>query len=141
MNSIDFQKGSGLILNDILIPGTNTANWEDLARRLSGKNVSVTITNELPLNANLLDIGPKFAGFNVSYDTACAYLQNAQFKSRVYSWKLLVPLTVACGRVVTQGSISDYLTKNGVVVIVSRSHAEPLSFTFCYAYGDEDAEY
>ncbi|AWN08800.1 hypothetical protein MLDJOKPK_00213 [Salmonella phage SPAsTU] len=134
MNNLAFTKGVGLILNEAIIPGTDTANWEALVLRLSGKKVNVCVTNELPLNGAMAAAGPDFAAFNVPYDTASSFLQSCHFTSRVWSWKLLGRLSTAAGRQVSQGSLPSSITNQTVAIVVSAGSDAPLNFSFCYAY-------
>ncbi|AFQ96693.1 hypothetical protein G173_gp148 [Erwinia phage phiEaH2] len=139
MNKIAFEKGTGLIVNEVIIPNTDNAAWEHLALRLNGKKVSVTLTNELALNGNLANAGPEFAAFNVPHSTGVCFLKNAYFASRVYSWKLLAELNKSVGLNAKQGVPNDHIANHGIVIVVSRVAGEELAFSFCYAYGAQDA--
>ncbi|QVW55247.1 hypothetical protein pEaSNUABM29_00207 [Erwinia phage pEa_SNUABM_29] len=139
MNNLAFEKGVGLIVNETLIPGTDSANWEAMVLRLSGKKVSVSVTNELPLNGAMAQAGPEFAGFNIPYSVASSFLQNSHFTSRVWSWKLLGRVSEAAGREVKQGSLPSSIANQQVVLVVSAGQDDPLNFSICYAYEAEHA--
>lgn len=137
MNNIAFEKGVGLLLNNTIVTGTNNANWEALAQRLKDKPVKIVVTSELPLNGTMADCGPMFAAFNVDYDCGSAFLQNAALRSRLYSWRLLGPVSKAAGQMVNQGTPMSGVEDQTIAVVVSRATGQ-LNFAICYAYREEE---
>lgn len=139
MNKLVFIKGSGLVLNDVAIPGTDNANWEALVLRIGQKPVSIVVTTEVPLNGSMANCGPEFAAFNAAYAIGSAFLQAAELRTRVYSWRMLGPLSRAVGRKVEQGSPVYGVEDSVLAVVASLGSETPLNFSFCYAYEAEHA--
>ncbi|HCJ8476738.1 TPA: hypothetical protein NV700_004782, partial [Escherichia coli] len=73
----------------------------------------------------------------VDYDCGSAFLQNTALRSRLYSWRLLGPVSKAAGQMVNQGTPMSGVEDQTIAVVVSRATGQ-LNFAICYAYREEE---